>query len=736
MTTHAAETSANYLILHGRHTSVVLEQRAGEAPLWRYWGPRLPDDARPAAPLRDGRAVPPSTPEFDQPLSLAPTFGVGWFGQSALLGHRAGRQFAQHFDACRVVANEAPRALCIELSDTIAQLRLEVRPTLDGDDVLTIGSRLINDGDDDFEVHWLAAATLPLPGDAQAVRSYSGQWANEFQLEVDALSRAFWQRENRRGRTSHDTFPGAVVTLPGATGYSGTVYGAHLAWSGNHRQTIEWLHDGQYQWQLGEWLAPGEVRLPPGGELCSPVVYASCSSAGLNGQSASFHAAVRARLRWPGGAMRPRPVHLNTWEAVYFDHRAEDLVALADAAAQVGVERFVLDDGWFRGRDHDRAALGDWWPDERKYPHGLLPLARHVRGLGMEFGLWVEPEMVNPDSELFRAHPDWALQLAGRPLLTMRNQLVLDVARPEVADYLYSRLDALLGEVPVSYLKWDMNRDLTTCGDALGYAAYRRFVLAYYALLERVRAAHPDVEIESCASGGARIDYGVLAHTQRVWTSDCNDARSRVAIQRGALQFIPPEIMGAHIGPAPAHTTGRSASLDFRAGVALPGHLGIEMDVRTLDSAQRAALARWITLYKALRDRLHGARVWLGEVGDGVLWQAHGAIREANPAAGSDRAATGELIVFVYRLEPTTHRYTPPLRLPMLDHAARYRVERIDPTPAEASTSPLDDALRAAGAGQGEAVVAHGAWLAHAGLPLPRMLAESALIYRFCRAEA
>ena len=736
MSSHLPESSAQYLVLNGVRTSVVLEARPNEAPLWRYWGPRLPEQCAPMAPLRDGRAVPPSTMEFDQPLTVAPAFGVGWYGQSVLLGHRAGRQFAQSFDACRVDWREPGRSLVVILTDSVAQLRLELRLALDASDVLSLQSRLVNEGSDDYDVHWLAAGTLPLPSDALAVRSYYGQWANEFQLQVEALSRSLWQRENRRGRTSHDCFPGAVVTLPGATAHAGTVYGAHLAWSGNHRQVIEWLDDGRFQWQMGEWLAPGEVRLAAGAELVTPLMLASCSTQGCNGLAANFHAAARRTLPWPGGRMRPRPVHLNTWEAVYFDHQADDLKALADAAAEVGVERFVLDDGWFHGRGDDRAGLGDWWPDEKKYPEGLMPLAQHVLDRGMEFGLWVEPEMINPDSELFRAHPQWALQLAGRPLLTMRNQLVLDLARPEVGDYLFARLDALLSTVPIRYLKWDMNRDLTTGGDADGQPAYRSTVLAFYALLDRLRRAHPGVEIESCASGGGRIDFGALAHSHRVWTSDCNDALSRIAIQRGALQFIPPEIMGAHIGPAPAHTTGRSASLDFRAGVALPGHLGIEMDVRRLDERQRTSLARWIALYKALRDRLHGGRVWLGEAGDGVVWQAHGVVCDENPTARNDRTAVDEFIVFVYRLEPTTHRYTPPLRLPMLDRAARYRVERLDPTPAEATSSPLDDALRAAGAEQGEALVAHGAWLAHAGLPLPRMLAESALIYRICRDES
>ena len=322
--------------------------------------------------------------------------------------------------------------------------------------------------------------------------------------------------------------------------------------------------------------------------------------------------------------MSPRPVHLNTWEALYFDHRLPDLMALADAAAGVGVERFVLDDGWFQGRHHDRAALGDWWADAGKYPDGLGPLAQHVVARGMQFGLWFEPEMLNPDSDLHRAHPDWVLQIDGRPMLTARNQLVLDIARPDVSDYLFDKLHALLASQPISYIKWDHNRDLASAGNAQGRPAWRAQVPAAYALMDRLRAAHPALEIESCSGGGGRIDFAVLQRSHRVWTSDNIDAASRVAIQRGMLQFFPPEVMGAHIGTAPAHSTGRSQAMAFRGAVALAGHLGVELDVRHLDDDTRRQLTGWIRLYKQWRGLLHHSRVWLGDAGDDLVWQMHG----------------------------------------------------------------------------------------------------------------
>lgn len=715
----------DFLILHSRRSSVVLECPPDEAPLWRYWGPRLPDAATPGTALRDTRPLPSFMLDFDQPLTVAPTFGVGWFGQSALLAHRDGQDFAQAFTRCDVEwlqQDAAGSAVCLHLHDDVARLRLDLTLRLDAaSDVLVLQSVLHNLGDAPLDVQWLAAGTLRLPGHCDGVRSYAGQHVHEFMLQVDPLTRSLWRKESRRGRTSHDCFPGAVVTTPGTTNDTGLVFGAHLAWSGNHQQTVEWLHDGLYQWQMGEWLAPGEGRLLPGQALHSPELVATCSTAGLNGLAANFHTELRRRLNWPGGTMKPRPVHLNTWEGFYFDVHPGPVQELATAAAAVGIERFVLDDGWFHGRHHDRAALGDWWPDETKFPNGLGELIAHVNALGMEFGLWVEPEMVNPDSDLFRAHPEWALQIAGRPLLTARNQLVLDLARPEASDYLFEKIAALLAAHPIGYLKWDLNRDLAPAGLANGTAGYRAQIHAAYALMDRLRAAHPNVEIESCSGGGGRIDFGVLRHTHRVWTSDCIDALSRVDIQRGFLQFFPPEIMGAHVGTAPSHTTGRTQSMAFRAAVALPGHLGVELDVRQLSDADTAELRGWIDVYKQLRDRLHHGRVWLGEGGDGLRWQLHG-----------DEAAS-DLVLLVLRPQPSSHRYTPTLRLPMLDPAARYRVREVLPAgtvrpTGRHHTAPFFDTINTP-----EGLVLDGAWLAHAGLPMPRTQAETAFLVRLER---
>lgn len=678
--------------LHGRESSLVIEQ-AASGLLWRHWGARLPDELLAGPWLEAGRPVPTFSLDAPIPLTLVPSFGLGWYGQSALLAHRAGQDFAQGFADCSVVP-DGDRLVC-SLRDAVAGIAVQLVITLDPEtDVASITTSLTNIGDGVLDLHWLAAATLPLPPEAQAVRHHAGRHINEFAEQTDRLGQFIWLRENRHGITSHGHFPGAVVLGPGTTDHAGPAWGAQLAWSGNHRQLIERLDDGRSQWQLGGWLAPGEVRLAPGAQHDSPAVLACFSPHGLGGVARGFHAAVRGPV-----PQRPRPVLINSWEGFYFDHDPARMMALADAAAGIGVERFVLDDGWFAGRDDARTSLGDWWVDPRKYPDGLKPLADHVHGLGMEFGLWVEPEMVSPDSEMFRAHPEWALQLAGRPLATARHQLVLDLTRACVTDHLFDRLSALVADLGVAYLKWDHNRDLAPAGDAEGRAAYGRQVRATWALMDRLRAAHPSLEIESCAGGGGRIDAGMAARAQRFWASDCIDARLRIGLQRGFLQFLPPEMMGAHIGAERCHTTGRRFSLAFQALVAAQGHLGLEFDLTRLDAAERARLAGWIAFYKAHRHLLHG-NVWTGTAGDGVAWHA----------AGGD----GEWLLIVYRTEIMLQRHAAPLPLPFIDDGL-WQVAEVRP-------GEIRDAHRYSGA-----------WLAQSGLVIPPGKPDTATAWRLRR---
>jgi len=299
-----------------------------------------------------------------------------------------------------------------------------------------------------------------------------------------------------------------------------------------------------------------------------------------------------------------RPIHYNTWEAVYFDHDHDKLFALADKAAAVGAERFILDDGWFGSRRNDKAGLGDWWPSKDVYPDGLGPLVDHVTGLGMEFGLWFEPEMVNPDSELYRNHPDWILHAEGVEQVPFRSQFVLDLTRAEVCDYLFDHMHKLLSEHDISYVKWDMNRDVHHPGSR-GRPAINQQTRALYKLIERLREHHPDLEIESCSSGGARADYGILRRTDRIWTSDSNDALDRQRIQRGASHFFPLEIVGAHVGPETCHITGRRLSMQMRVATAIFGHMGMELNLLEEREADIEILKAGLALHKQYRTLIH-----------------------------------------------------------------------------------------------------------------------------------
>ena len=405
--------------------------------------------------------------------------------------------------------------------------------------------------------------TFPVPWDATELLDTTGRHLRERTPQRRAFTFGTHLRESRRGRPGADSTLLLAAGRPGFGFETGRVHGIHVAWSGNHRVLAERVTTGEAFLAGGELLGPGEVILAPGESTQTPWVIGSWGD-GLTELSHRFHGEWRQRPQHP---RRPRPVTLNTWEAVYFDHTLEKLTALADAAADVGVERFVLDDGWFTGRRDDTAGLGDWFVDDAVWPHGLHPLVDHVTALGMEFGLWVEPEMVNPDSDLARAHPDWILR--GRMSLppAARQQQVLDLAHPEAYAYVAGRLHALLDEYPIAYLKWDHNRDLVDAGTGPGgVARVREQTLAVYRLLDELKAARPGLEIESCASGGARVDLGILDRTDRIWTSDSLDPIERLANQRYTALVVPPELMGMHLTSPVVHSSGRTVAARIQRG--------------------------------------------------------------------------------------------------------------------------------------------------------------------------
>jgi alpha-galactosidase len=505
------------------------------------------------------------------------------------------------------MANPSDKELHLTAEDNVVHLTISLSFRIGA--TLEMQTKVCNTGNTPYTLERCMAGTVLVTGTPTEYVGFQGSWGREFHECREPASKKLWLQESRRGRTSHDRFPTvAVESLRIDRKLTReTVDGFHLGWSGNHVIAIDPTDDGRALIHGGELFESGEMFLLPGEEYESPVAYAAKEFvAGTFDLSSMFRRTVRGNIvNWPSGEMKPRPVILNTWEGNYFKHDVEKLKAQATAAAKLGIERFVLDDGWFGKRDDDTSSLGDWYVDTRKYPDGLGPLVGHVTSLGMEFGIWFEPEMVNRNSDLYREHPDWILQLPGYPLLESRHQMVLDLTRKDVSDYLFKCMDDVLRAYKISYIKWDMNRDLTHAGDAEGRAATSRQTRAVYALMARVRAAHPDVEIESCASGGGRADYGVLQHTHRVWISDCTDALERLSIQQGARRFLPPEIMGCHIAASPNHQTMRRHTLSFRAIVAFFGHLGVELNPFELSEAESEELAAWISLHKNYRDVLH-----------------------------------------------------------------------------------------------------------------------------------
>ncbi len=653
------------------HVGLVLTSDGG-VPTVAHWGADVGPD--PIDPAVFERPLPHSTLDVDVAPALVTEAGSGWFGRPGLEGHRPdGSDFQPRFRLSTSTTDQTTARF--ELHDKTAGLALTIEVVLQPGGVATFDATVVNEGDTPYQLDGLRL-TLPVPAAARELLTIGGRHGMEYGQFRQTWDRSTVVHENRRGKTSHERLGLIVAGTAGFTDERGQVWACHLGWSGNWELTADSVTDGHRVLQAGELLLPGEVLLAPGEAYAAPTVHAVHGSDGLNSMSQAFHRYLRHR---PSHPRSPRPIHLNTWEAVYFDHDHDRLFDLARVAAEVGVERFVLDDGWFPARRNDRAGLGDWWPDPEVWPQGLAPLVDHVRSLGLEFGLWVEPEMVNTDSELYRRHPEWVLGDHRHPVVEGRHQLVLDLGRPEVVDHLFDHLDRLLTDLDIAYLKWDHNRDLVAPTSA-SRAGVRHHTLGAYALLDRLKAAHPAVEIETCASGGGRLDFGILARTDRVWASDSIDALDRLSIQRGFSLLAPPELMGSHIGSPVTHVTGRRHTLAFRGATALGGALGIEWNILAADDDQRAELAAILALHKAHRGLLHHGDVHRIDVADPTV--------VATAVVAPEGA---EALVSVTRIASGHGAHLDPITVPGLDPTRSYRLAALpigDPTGGAARRQP------------------------------------------------
>jgi len=625
----------------------------GGIPEVIWWGPSLPQDED-LAQLALATRNDITGGMLDQlpALSLSPEPGRAFQGQPGhMLATADGKPLTPAFTFSHAEVPPGHLALHSRAEGLILAHHLTAQPN----GVITLKTTL--HANHPIRVHWLAAPVLPAPQDGNMIDVH-GKWTGEFHLNHVAWSPGIHLREARTGRSGHEHPPYLILAGQGCSNTQGQALALHYGWSGGHRMVAEELPDGRRQVQFG---APLGAETQPGTHFETADLIAACSTSGLNGIAAAFQHDLRDRIvQWPDPT-RPRPVHYNCWEAVYFDHKLDTLAEIATRAAALGAERFVLDDGWFGKRDDDTTSLGDWTIDRAKWPDGLHPLISHIHSLGMTFGLWFEPEMVNPNSDLYRANPDWLL--GRQDQTTGRNQMVLNLALPEVRENLFQQVSAILTEYPIDYVKWDHNRLLPVVDTAQTHGIYD--------LLSRLRTAHPNVEIESCASGGGRIDAGILAHTHRVWLSDSNDALERLRIQHDAAVFLPAAVTGSHVGPRHCHTSGRVLPMAFRAWVAAQRHMGFEMDLRELTEDEALTLARVTRWWKDNRG-----------------WMLQGTIHRLDaddPAVTAEMqiAADGHRFVAFAGQAQTSRQILPrPLRLTGLDPDARYTVTLLNPEDA------------------------------------------------------
>lgn len=493
---------------------------------------------------------------------------------------------------------------------------------------------LTNTGDKPLRLNKLMSSCVDLPG-SYTMATFNGGWITEMHRCDTPVGASKVVNESLTGASSNRHNPGFLLYEPEATEDAGTVYGFNLIYSGNHYAAAQQSLQGLTRVMQGINDSNFSRELPPGECFETPEAVLCHSGKGFGGLSANMHTFVTNHVIPPHWRGRPRPVLYNSWEGCTFDFTQRRLLSLANRAKALGCELFVLDDGWFAGRDNDRAGLGDYTVNRKKLPEGLEGLSRHLKDKGLSFGLWFEPESVNPDSDLYRAHPDWALTDGFQPVLG-RNQLLLDLTRPEVRDYIVENVSRILDSTGISYVKWDMNRHSV----ALGAKAHD-FVLGLYDVLRRIFAPRPDILLEGCSSGGNRFDLGMLCFSPQIWASDDTDPIERLAIQNGISYLYPQSTVGAHVSAAPHAQTLRSTPLNTRGNVAFFGCLGYELDLMTLLPVEIKEIQGQIAFYKRYREVFQFGtfrRTELGwQVSDGKVTLAGVFHRLVNAAPGYER---------------------------------------------------------------------------------------------------
>jgi alpha-galactosidase len=633
------------------------------APLWRA------DDVPAAAPRRE-------LSSFDPPPMLEreefPAWGGTRYYEPALKLTRADgvRDVVLRYLSHQIRENSLDITLKDVRDDIRAVLHYRVYPD---HGILERRVTIVNKTSQPLMLESAQSATWNLPaGEGYQLTYLTGRWVAETQVNHEAIHQGMKVLESRKGHTSHNINPWFAIDAGDAGEEHGSVWFGALAWSGNWRITVEQTPYRQVRVTGGLNTFDFAYPLKPGESLDTPAFYAGYSAHGFGAASRLLHRFEREQIAPGGLSSRLRPVLYNSWEATTFNVNEAGQTLLADTAAKLGVELFVMDDGWFGKRNNDRAGLGDWTVNPQKFPQGLKGLIDHVNSLGMDFGLWVEPEMVNPDSDLYRAHPDWAIHFPDRPRSELRNQLVLNLARTDVREYIFGVLDKLATENNIKYFKWDMNRPLAEPGwEDEPVAEQRKLWVDYvhnlYEILDRLRAKHPKLEIESCSGGGGRLDLGILRRVEEVWASDNTEAYDRLRIQEGFTQAYAPKFMSSWVTDVP-NMNGRSTPLQYRFLVAMQGALGIGANLTKFSAADTMLATKMIATYKRIRSTVQ----------QGDLYRLYSP-RTGDVTANQYVAADGrQSVLFVFRHSQEYSTSPPAIHLQGLDPRAVYRLESID----------------------------------------------------------
>jgi alpha-galactosidase len=647
-----------------------------------YWGGRLGGHDRiPAAHSL------PEMASFDSPYTTTPqeyaSWGAGLFTEPALKVSFAdgNRDLVLHF--VRATPSGA-QAIEVLLKDISREIYVTLRYSMDTESgILARSASVENREKQPVVIEQAAAAQWTLPPARYTLSYLTGRWAGEWTLNQELIQGGERVIESRRGTTGHQANPwfaisrdsGHATTGPVVVDEDhGEVWCGALAWSGSWRITVEHTQLDAVRVTGGFNPFDFGYQLKPGEHLETPVFYGGYSNHGLGGASRLLHHFEIAHILPHAPDPKPRPVIYNSWEATEFRVDEAGQMAIAEKAASIGVDRFVMDDGWFGQRKDDHAGLGDWYVNSEKFPHGLKPLIDKVHSLGMDFGLWVEPEMVNPASDLYRKHPDWVLNFPGRPRSELRNQLVLNLARADVRDYVEGFLDKLLTENDIAFLKWDYNRNWSEPGwDQVPIGEQKRvyveFIHNLYAILADLRKKHPKIEIESCSGGGGRVDLGILQYTDEVWPSDNTDPFDRLSMQDGFSYAYTPQIMMAWVTDSPHWYNGRNTTLAYRLLSSMQGSLGIGANLNKWSADDFATAKRLIAAYHTVQRTIVRGDLYR------LISPRHGGEFSATETVSSDK---NQAVVFAFANATQEGRGFPLLQVRGLDPAAEYKLGWIE----------------------------------------------------------